>query len=204
MPRTRWEHAIGFAASAGAAWTLLAAALLTFIAPEAIADEALWRRIASEENIVVLTRHMRSAGSNPLAWDETGACRGEHVLTPEGRADAERLGRLFRERSIRPVVISSPMCRCLETAKIAFGGAIVDPALRETASADRARAREFERVAAGLLASHRGRAPIVFVSHRPNIDWLTMELVDDGDLVVGKVDAAGRVDVIGRMKLAAP
>jgi len=184
--------------------TLLPAALLTFIAPEAIADDALWRRIASEENIVVLTRHMRSAGVNPLAWDETGACRGEHVLTAEGRADARMLGRLFRERSIRPVVISSPMCRCLETAKIAFGGAIVDPALRETASADRAREQEFERVATGLLAKHRGGAPIVFVSHRPNIDRLAMELVDDGDLVVGKVDATGRVDVIGRMKLAPP
>ena len=182
-------------------WALV---LFSIACAPAIADESLWRRIASEENIVVLTRHMRSAGVNPLAWDETGACRGEHVLTPEGRADAQMLGRLFKERSIRPVVISSPMCRCVETAKIAFGGAIVDPALRETASADRARAQEFERVATGLLAKHRGRAPIVFVSHRPNIDWLTMELVDDGDLVVGKVDDAGRVDVIGRMKLDVP
>ncbi len=167
----------------------------------AIAQESVWSRIAGEENIVVLTRHMRSAGGHPLTWDETGACRGESVLTVDGRADAAALGRLFRERNIRPVVISSPMCRCLETAKIAFGDAIVDPALRETASGDAARTREYERVATALLAKHRGRAPVVFVSHRPNIDQLTMELLDDGDLLAGKVDEAGRVEVIGKMRL---
>ena len=167
----------------------------------AAADESLWARIARDENIVVLTRHAQSAGANPLAWDETGRCRGEHVLTAQGRADAERLGRAFRERSIMPVVISSPMCRCLETAKLAFGEAVVDPALRETASGDSARTREYERVATSLLAKHRGRAPLVFVSHRPNIDQLTMELIDDGDLLVGRVDAQGRIDVIGKMRL---
>jgi phosphohistidine phosphatase SixA len=166
-------------------------------------DDALWRRIASEENIVVLTRHMQSAGTNPLAWDETGACRGEHVLTEAGRADAATLGRLFRARSIRPAVVSSPMCRCLETARIAFGDATVEPALREIASGDAARSREFERAATRLLVAKRGRAPIVFVSHRPNIDQLTMELIDDGDLLVGKVDAEGRIDVLGKMRLEA-
>ena len=42
--------------------------------------------------------------------------------------------------------------------------------------------------------------PIVFVSHRPNIDQLTMELIDDGDLLVGKVDAEGRIEVLGKMR----
>ena len=164
----------------------------------------MWRRIATEEDIVIFTRHANSAGTNPLAWDETGACRGELVLTPQGRAQAAELGRRFREHSVRPVVISSPMCRCLETAGIAFGTAITDPILRETSSADAERGRRSEETALRLLAAHRGRAPIVFVSHRPNIDRLTMELLDEGDVLVAKLDGAGRVDVIGRMRLAAP
>jgi broad specificity phosphatase PhoE len=188
---------------ASVAWTLACIALLTLSVRDAQADDSLWQRIASEENIVVLTRHMQSAGTNPLAWDESGACRGEHILTAQGREDAAALGRLFRERSIRPVVISSPMCRCVETAKIAFGEFIVDPALREVASGDAARTREFNRVAAALLAKHRGRAPVVFVSHRPNIDQVTMELLDENDLLVGKIDGEGRVEVIGRMHLTA-
>jgi len=182
----------------------LAAAAMILLPVLARADEALWRRIATEANIVIFTRHANSAGTNPLAWDESGACRGEHVLTPQGRAQAAELGRLFREHAVRPVVISSPMCRCMETAKIAFGTAITEPVLRETSSADAERERRSEEAALRLIAAQRGRTPIVFVSHRPNIDRLTMELLDEGDLLVSKVDDAGRMDAIGRMRLAAP
>jgi phosphohistidine phosphatase SixA len=175
--------------------------LVAAMAAAAHADEALWSRIAAEPNIVVLTRHMESAGTNPLAWDPSGRCEGEHRLTAKGRADARTLGRLFAERSIKPFVISSPMCRCKETADIAFGGAYTDAELRETASGDAQRMRAFERKATGLLAQHRGKVPVVFVSHRPNIDALTMELVDDGDLLVGRIGADGQVEVLGKMRL---
>jgi len=111
------------------------------------------------------------------------------------------LGELFRSRTIRPVVVSSPMCRCLETARIAFGDPVVDPALRETASGDAARSREFEVAATRLLVRHRGRAPLVFVSHRPNIDQLTMELIEEGEILIAKVDESGRIDVLGRTRL---
>ena len=165
------------------------------------ADEALWLRVAEEPNIVVLTRHMESAGSNPLAGDPSGRCEGEHRLTAKGRADAHKLGRLFAQRSIKPVVITSPMCRCKETADIAFGDSRADADLRETASSNAERMRAFERKAAKLLLQHRGKNPVVFVSHRPNIDALTMELVDDGDLLVGRIAADGQVEVLGKMRL---
>jgi hypothetical protein len=52
-----------------------------------------------------------------------------------------------------------------------------------------------------LLARHRGRVPIMFISRRPNIELLTLERVDYGDLVVGKVSEAGAVEVLGKMRL---
>jgi hypothetical protein len=93
------------------------------------------------------------------------------------------------------------MCRCHETATIAFGEALVDPDLREIASADTARLQGFNQKATSLLLKHRGRTPIVFVSHRPNIELLTLELVDEGELVVGKVSDSGEVEVLGKMRL---
>jgi hypothetical protein len=93
------------------------------------------------------------------------------------------------------------MCRCRDTATIAFGEALLDPELREIASADPGRTGAFDRKAASLLLKHRGSAPIVFVSHRPNIELLTLELVDEGDLVVGKVSDSGEIQVLGRMRL---
>jgi len=171
------------------------------LAPLAGANELLWARIKTEPNIVVLTRHMQSFGGKRLVWDETGGCKGEARLTPVGQTDARKLGELFSVRSIKPFVISSPMCRCRDTATIAFGDALLDSDLREIASADPARTGVFDRKAASLLVKHRGSAPIVFVSHRPNIELLTLELVDEGELVVGKISDSGEISVLGRIWL---
>ena len=62
------------------------------------ADEALWKSLQSTPNLVVFVRHAQPA--------------------PE----------TFRQRGIEPVVISSPMCRCRDTARLAFGDAMqMDP-----------------------------------------------------------------------------
>jgi hypothetical protein len=163
---------------------LLATLVFLGLASAAYANEWLWSRIKMESNIVVLTGHMESAGGKPLVWDESGGCKDEARLTAEGRTDSRNLGK-----------------RCRETATLAFGEALVDPDLREIASADTARLRAFDRKATSLLLEHRGRTPIVFVSHRPNIELLTLELVDEGELVVGKISDSGEVQVLGKTRL---
>jgi broad specificity phosphatase PhoE len=177
--------------------------VLSVLALQAWADdEALWKSLESETGLVVLMRHAQFAGGNPLVWDESGNCVGEAMLTEGGKAQARRIGEAFASRSIKPTVISSPMCRCRDTARIAFGDAFaMDPALREVASADADRAKQFERTAQSLIGSRKGRTPVVFVSHRPNIDLLAMELIDSGDLLVGRVDDNGQISVLGKIKV---
>lgn len=175
-------------------------ALLLAVAPEAWADDAVWQRLKTESDLVVFMRHTEPAGGNPLVWDESGNCEGESMLTFDGKAHARRIGKVFSEHGIKPVVISSPMCRCRDTAEIAFGQRpVTDGNLREVASADSDQMRTFERTAQTLIASRRGAVPIVFVSHRPNIDRLTMELIGSGELLVGRASATGEVDVLGRI-----
>jgi phosphohistidine phosphatase SixA len=175
--------------------------LLAGFVASAPADEALWRKLASEADLVVLMRHTQPApGNDPLAWDASGNCKGESMLTAAGEAHARRIGEAFRARGIKPTVASSPMCRCRDTARLAFGGTVhTVPDLREIASADAARARLFEATAQALIARHRGAAPMVLVNHRPNIDLLTMELVGEGELLVGRADAKGEIQVLGRI-----
>lgn len=180
------------------AWLVILCAFVT----QAWADDALWLRLKTEPNLVVLMRHAEPAGGHPLTWDESGACKGESMLTAAGKAHAKRLGDAFASRGIKVAVISSPMCRCRDTATIAFGQSPATHAdLREVASADSARAKQFERKAQSLVLSHRGAAPVVFVSHRPNIDLLTMELIDSGELLVGRVDDKGEIEVLGKIKV---
>ncbi len=176
--------------------------LSTLILPAWAAEETLWNRLKTETDLVVLMRHAQPAGGNPLIWDESGNCKGESMLTADGKAHAKRIGEAFAARGIKPTVISSPMCRCRDTARIAFGENLVtDENLREVASADSDRTKIFESKALSLIGSHRGSIPVVFVSHRPNIDLLTMELIDDGELLVGRVNAKGQIEVLGKIEI---
>ena len=167
------------------------------------ADEPLWIKLRSEPNLVVFLRHTHSTGGNPLTWDETGGCRGEVVLSAKGKAHAKKIGDAFVQHGVKPSrLISSPMCRCRETARIAFGSNYVtDAALRGIASADSERTAAYEKTAASLIVKHLGNAPVVFVSHRPNINLLTMELIAEGDLLIGRANQQGEIDVVGKIRI---
>lgn len=177
--------------------------IFCLITQVASADEPLWIKLRSEPNLVIFMRHTHSTGVNPLTWDETGNCRGESVLSAKGKAHARKIGQAFAQHGIKPgPVVSSPMCRCRETAQGAFGNEFVtDQALREIASADSERTEVFEKTALALLSRHRGRAPVVFISHRPNIHLLTMELIADGDLLVTRLNDKGDINVFGKIRI---
>lgn len=176
--------------------------LLNVLALHVWANDSLWEKLRTEANLVVLMRHTQPAGGNPLTWDESGNCKGESMLTAEGKAHARKIGEAFAKHGIKPTVISSPMCRCRETARIAFGEAFVtDAALREIASADPERTNAFERKVQSLIASRRGSSPVVFVSHRPNIELLSLELIGEGELLVGRANVKGELDVLGKIEV---
>ena len=176
--------------------------LLNLLAQHVSASDLLWDKLKTDADLVVLMRHTQPAGGNPLTWDESGSCKGESMLTVEGKAHARKIGEAFAKHGIKPSVISSPMCRCRDTARIAFGEALVtDAALREIATADRERTIAFEHKAQSLIASHRGSSPVVFVSHRPNIDLLSLELIDEGELLVARADENGDFTVLGKIQV---
>jgi phosphohistidine phosphatase SixA len=182
---------------------ILFALVLAFLAQQAVAtgDEALWQKLGSEPNLVVLMRHTERAGGGSLTWDPSGMCKGEAMLTEGGRAHARRIGEAFRNRGIKPkVVISSPMCRCRDTARLAFKlDPVEDKALREIGSGDSKRATEFERKALSLIAASRGAAPVIFVSHQPNIDLISLELIEYGELLVARSNESGELTVLGEL-----
>lgn len=41
----------------------------------------------------------------------------------------------------------------------------------------------------------------MFVNHRPNIDAMTMELIDIGELLVGAVGEDGDTEVLGKIRV---
>lgn len=93
-----------------------------------------WSRLASEDPNAGLLPRLRSGGVvlafrhalAPGTFDPPGFalddCRTQRNLDDEGRAQAVRIGRWFGQHGLSPAVVhSSPWCRCLDTARLAFG-----------------------------------------------------------------------------------
>jgi len=99
-------------------------ALVVLAAPAARGDEALWALLRGGGHVSML----RHATTTPGVGDPPGFrlddCATQRNLGAEGREEARLAGTAFRARGI-PVgrVLSSEWCRCLETARLAFGRA---------------------------------------------------------------------------------
>lgn len=169
------------------------------------AEDFFWRKLKHESNMIVLMRNVESSGNrdgtNMLIWDESGKCNGESTLTDEGKAHANKIGAAFLKHGIKPIVISSPMCRCTQTAEIAFENYLTHPDLRQRPPEDTNGQDSFQAKASEFLSTYRGSTPIVFVNHRPNIDSMTMELIGIGELLLGAVAEDGEVELVGKIRV---
>lgn len=87
-----------------------------------LADEAVWALLQAGGQVVLVRHAITEPGFGDPPGFRLDACGTQRNLSDQGRADARRLGEVLRERRV-PVgrVLSSPWCRCLETARLAFG-----------------------------------------------------------------------------------
>jgi broad specificity phosphatase PhoE len=178
-------------------WLLLALALV--LSP-ARADDALWSAVR-EGGYVLFARH---ALTDPGFGDPPGFklkdCSTQRNLSGEGRAQAARMGEVFRQRGV-PVgeVLSSPWCRCVETAKLAFGRAKTWAALSNL-HARHDNAEKQVRAMRPRVAAHQGKDNLLLVSHGSTAAALTGEHPAMGEILVLKPQPPG-FRVVGRLSV---
>jgi broad specificity phosphatase PhoE len=128
------------------------------------ADEAAWDALRAPGSVVLL-RHSYAPGSFDPPDARLDDCSTQRNLDETGRAQARRLGEAFRQRGITVGrVLSSPRCRCLDTARLAFGRVEPWPALQGALRDAELRQRLLAPVRAAI-ADHRDDAPLVLVTH---------------------------------------
>lgn len=152
--------------------------------------------------VVAAFRHALAPGTFDPPGFTLGNCATQRNLSEEGRAQARAIGQWFSQRQLQPVrVRSSPWCRCLDTATLAFGGAQAWPALGSPAGTSaEARAAQLRELNAALVAAARQQGRFeVWVTHMFVIADLTGENTASGD---GVLLAPGGSD--GRPRVLAP
>ena len=168
-----------------------------FSAP-AFADEALWALLKAGGQIVLVRHAVTTPGAGDPPGFELQDCATQRNLAEEGRAHARRIGAEFRQRGI-PVgrVLSSPWCRCMETAKLAFGKGRADDSLGNLFGRPENRDRQVEQMKKLLV---REQANLVLVSHGSTIVALTGVSPAPGEAVVVTPENRG-FRVAGRLRV---
>lgn len=174
-------------------------ALLAGAAPAA-ADSDAWRRLQGGGHVLLI----RHAATHPGVGDPPGFrladCATQRTLSDLGRRDARALGAAFRQRGI-PVgpVLSSRWCRCLDTARLAFGRVEAAPMLDSIFRDSEAEGRAKVRAVLEMVAAYEDKPNLVLVTHDVNIRALVNAYVSQGEVVVARPER-GRLEVVGRLR----
>lgn len=182
----------------------LAAGVLLALPGAVRADERVWGQLKAGGQVVL----MRHALTTPGVGDPPGMrledCATQRNLAEEGRRHARQIGEAFRARGIAVErVLSSPWCRCVETARLAFGGAEVSPALGNLYGRPEARTEQVKAMQA-MVGEWRGSGTLVLVSHGSAILALTGVHPDSGEMVVVTPTGTGGFVVRGRLTAHSP
>ncbi len=152
--------------------------------------------------VVVALRHAQAPGTYDPPQFRLGDCSTQRNLSDAGRAQARRLGEWFRARALPPAQVrSSPWCRCVDTATLAFDRADawaalgspegVEPATRN------ARLQDLQQ-ALRAASAQRGRLE-VWVTHNFVLADLTGASADSGEGFILQAAADGSPRILGRL-----
>lgn len=178
-------------------WLLLA---LAFALVPAQADEALWDALRGGGHVLYVRHSLTEPGFGDPPGFRLQDCSTQRNLSEEGRAQARRLGRALAERKV-PIgeVLSSPWCRCLETARLAFGRAKAWAPLSNLHGRHENAERQV-RAIRPRIAAHQGKDNLVLVAHGSVAAALTGEHPAMGELLVLKPESEG-IRVAGRLSI---
>lgn len=189
-PRTR-RQCLGTAAA------LAAAGALPAFAQPGLSAQALLQ----DGGLVLALRHAFAPGTfDPPAF-RLGDCSTQRNLNDEGRTQARRIGDWFSTRQLKPArVRSSPWCRCVDTAQLAFGSAEPWAALgspRGATEATNAENLDALRRAIREASARQGRFE-VWVTHMFVLADLVGQNTGSGEGLLLRAGADGAPQVLGR------
>ena len=154
---------------------------------------------------VIFLRHAKTDWSQKdIEPFNLNDCSSQRNLTEEGRAQAAMIGEGYRVLKI-PIakVLTSPFCRCVDTAALAFGAYEVNQDLAHIAYSEDKEGKKRTAYLRSKMREFLGTVPppgenIVLVGHSPNlIPIIDIRSLPEGNTVVFKPDGKGSFELAG-------
>jgi len=179
---------------------LVALAVSLIAAPVAIGDDSreAWTALVNGGHVALIRHGNAPPGYGDPPGFKIDDCTTQRNLDDRGRAQARAVGAAFRQNGVRAdKILSSPWCRCLETAELLALG----PVDNTWAVAASDRSPERLAVLKQIVASWRGPGTLVVVTHALTVQALVGIMPGQAETVVLRpksgpepgVDVAGRI-----------
>jgi len=144
---------------------------------------------------VLLMRHADAPGYGDPAGYVIGQCPTQRNLGDYGEKQAKAVGHWLASQGIQNAqVLSSPWCRCIDTANLLNKGPVkIDLALGsffDDMSLEKKQTKALEALIKSELGKH-SKTPIILVTHHVNIQAYAGKVVDVGDMVLVRVNKNG-------------
>ena len=175
---------------------------LTLAPPSSATDEAT--ALLRRGGVVAAFRHAIAPGTFDPPGFKLEDCRTQRNLDDSGRAQARRMGEWFKARSLQPTVVrSSPWCRCVDTATLAFGRAERWAALGSPRGVtESAGAEHLQQLRTALQAARSQTGFAVWVTHMFVLSDLAGTGTASGEGLLLQALPDGRVQVAARIVAA--
>lgn len=179
---------------------LAALAIWLLAVPVAAADDSqqAWAALVNGNHVALIRHGNAPPGYGDPPGFKIDDCATQRNLDERGRAQARALGEAFRQHGVRAdKILSSPWCRCLETARLMVLGPV--DGTWAVAASDKSP----ERLAAlrQMLANWRGPGTLVVVTHALTVQALVGVMPGQAETVVvrPKLGKEPGVEVVGRI-----
>jgi phosphohistidine phosphatase SixA len=146
-----------------------------------------------------LIRHASAPGVLDPPGFRLNDCSTQRNLSAGGRVQAIRMGDLLRANGVTSArLYSSLWCRCIDTATLMkLGDVTQQPLLSFFGTAPEPRARQLEALRAWIGQLDLVQ-PTLLVTHQVVISGVTETSAGDGEIIVMRREADGRLTVQGR------
>ena len=150
----------------------------------------------SDGQHVLLMRHADAPGyGDPIGY-RIDQCSTQRNLGDFGKNQAVLIGEWLKKQGITSAeLISSPWCRCIDTAKLLGKGPVqistVIGSFFDDMSLETQQTKQLEQLIQNKL-SDNNTTPVILVTHHVNIQAYTGKVVNVGDMVLVKVNKNGQ------------
>jgi phosphohistidine phosphatase SixA len=176
-------------------------ALFAAAQPTSADEAAAWAALRDGGHVALMRHALAPGGAGDPPGFRLEDCATQRNLSAEGRADAAAIGAmLWGEEIAIDKVLSSPWCRCVDTAKLMEVGAVeIEPTFSNAfVLSDRREA--LTAGAQAIVAAWRGPGNLLVVTHGANIQALTGGASpESGEIVVVTAGADGAIREVGRI-----